>query len=227
MKIDLETNKKEKSQVFSFRNVSLFFIIFYLVGFLGILFPQTRPLFIWLTPFAIVLSLIAFLLFHESKISIKLIVALLLIYFLGYFIEIVGVNTGSIFGHYRYSSGLGIKVWNTPLFIGLNWVMLIYASSSVLSNTTIHPVFKTIISSSFMLIYDLILEQIAPKMDMWYWKDNCVPLQNYIAWFIIAIAFHSIFQLFGISTKNKMAPIIFSIQTVFFFSLTIYFYLTK
>jgi putative membrane protein len=170
MKMGLITNKKEKSLVFSFRNTTIFFIIFYLVGFLGILFVQTRPIFIWLTPFAIILSLLAFLIFHEPKINLKLVFALLLIYFLGYFIEVIGVNSGLIFGHYQYGAGLGTKILNTPLFIGLNWVMLIYASSSLLNSILIHPVLKVIFSSSIMVVYDLIIEQIAPKMDMWYWN---------------------------------------------------------
>jgi putative membrane protein len=220
-------NKKKRSMVFSFKNVSIFFMIFYLVGFLGILHTVTRPLFIWLTPFAIVMSLTAFLMFHEPKIDAKLILSLLTIYFLGYFIEVIGVRTGLIFGHYSYSSGLGIKVLDTPLFIGLNWVMLIYASSAVFTKTHIHPLLKILFASALMVLYDLILEQIAPKMDMWYWKDNVIPVQNYIAWFLIAIIFHSIFRLFGIGTNNKMATVIFGIQSFFFISLTAFFYIVK
>jgi bisanhydrobacterioruberin hydratase len=220
------TNKSAKSLVFRLRYFILFFIIFYLVGFIGILFNRSRPTFTMLTPFAILLSLVAFLLFHESRISLRLIAGLLSIYFLGFFVEVIGVNTGWIFGHYQYGSGLGIKIFNTPLFIGLNWVMLIYASSALLYNLHIHPILKIIFSSSFMVIYDFILEQIAPKMDMWSWKDSRVPLQNYLAWFFIAIVFHSIFLIFRIDTRNKLAPIIFAIQTLFFFTLSIYFYFT-
>jgi len=221
------TNKNARIRIFNFKNVSIFFIIFYLVGFLGILFNHSRPLFIKLIPFAIILSLLAILLFHELKFSLKLMLTLLSIYFPGYFIEVIGVNTGMIFGNYLYGAGLGLKIWNTPLFIGLNWAMLIYASAAILYNYQIHPFLKIIYSSLFLVVYDLILEQIAPKMDMWYWKDNRIPIQNYVAWFLIALAFHSIFRLFGISAKNKMAPIIFGIQTLFFFSLAIYFNLIK
>ena len=227
MIINLTKNNNGKTQMFNFKNVWMFYIIFYLVGFLGILFSQSRPFFIRLIPFAIILSLLAILLFHESKINSKLILTLILIYLLGYFIEVIGVNTGVIFGNYQYSSGLGIKIWNTPLFIGLNWVMLIYASAAILNNYQIHLFLKIIFSSLFLVVYDLILEQIAPDMEMWYWKDNRIPLQNYVAWFLIALAFQCVFVLFGNSAKNKMAPIIFSIQTLFFFSLAIYFNFIK
>jgi len=67
-----------------------------------------------------------------------------------------------------------------------------------------------------MVIYDLILEQVAPKLDMWQFDSGIAPLKNYIAWFIISILFHTIFQLFKISTKNSLASTILIAQILFF-----------
>jgi putative membrane protein len=42
----------------------------------------------------------------------------------GFFIEAIGVNTGLIFGNYVYKTTLGWKFLETPLIIGVNWILL-------------------------------------------------------------------------------------------------------
>ncbi len=207
------------------------------------LIPYTFPLFVKLTPLALLLSSTALAFFHP-KFTPKAIVVFLIIYFFGFFVEVYGVNTGIIFGHYAYGDGLGTKLFNTPLIIGLNWLMLIYIASSIFENVRIHTVLKIILASGIMLIYDLIIEQIAPEiilasgimliydliieqiapdMHMWEFSGNQVPLQNYAGWFLIAVFFHSLIKLFRVKTKNRLAAAILICQVVFFLILLIAF----
>ena len=89
--------------------VKLFFVIFYFVGVVGMLNAQLQPLFFGLIPFALLLSFFALLIFHQAVFDKKTIFILLIIYFLGYFVEVIGVNSGIIFGNYIYGGGLGFK----------------------------------------------------------------------------------------------------------------------
>ena len=50
---------------------------------------------------------------------------------LGFFIEVIGVKTGFIFGSYYYGAAMGIKILAVPLLIGLNWSILVYSTSLV------------------------------------------------------------------------------------------------
>lgn len=208
-------------------NVRIFFVIFYSVGIAGIIIPGTFDLFIKLIPFALILSLVGVLVFYEGVVNVKSILILLTIYLLGYFVEVIGVNTGFIFGNYTYGNGLGIKLFSTPLLIGLNWAFLIYCSASIVDKIKVSKIIKIIAASGLMVIYDIVLEQIAPKIDMWKWENGTVPIQNYISWFVIAMVFHSLVKVAGIKLKNKMAAMIFICQAMFFIILLMFFNLNK
>ena len=67
-----------------------------------------------------------------------------------------------------------------------------------------------------MLIYDVVMEQVAPRMDMWTWKDGVIPIENYMAWFVIASLFHTLIQFTGIKIRNKLSETVLIAQFVFF-----------
>ena len=203
-----------------------FFIIFFMVGFAGLVIPISHPVFLKLFPLALLLSFVGLLLFHQPPYDTKMVIVLLIIGLLGFFIEVAGVKTHVIFGHYTYGKSLGIQFLNTPLLIGVNWVMLTFASSSIMENRPLPLSLKIIFASLIMLLYDIVLEQIAPRLDMWYWAKGVVPFQNYLAWFVIALLFQSLVKLMGIKTRNSLACTILLCQATFFTALIIYFRFT-
>lgn len=168
------------------------------------------------------LSLLVVMLFAEVSFTLKTILIFLTIAVSGYLIEAAGVNTGKIFGSYTYGKTLGLSILNTPLIIGINWLFLVYASSSLFEKYPIHHIYKILLASLVMLAYDIILEPVAPKLDMWHWKNSVVPLQNYIAWFVIAVVFHSMMKWYKINTKNPVAPWVFLCQFLFFLALNFF-----
>ncbi|WP_319499493.1 carotenoid biosynthesis protein [uncultured Draconibacterium sp.] len=202
----------------NYKYLVYFIIIFYIVGFTGLTLPKSRPFFIHLTPFALLLSSIIVGLFH-GKFTIKIVVSFVFIYLVSFLVELIGVNTGSIFGSYTYSHGLGIQLFNTPLIIGLNWLLLVYVSNSVMQRTDWNPIVKVFGASFLLLAYDVLLEQVAPLLAMWTFSESTVPVQNYVAWFLLAFLFSLVINLLKINTKNRIAPIVFGIQALFFAAL--------
>lgn len=200
----------------------LLFALFYTVGVIGIQIPQTQGLFIFLTPFVLLLSFIAIMLFHKSLNSSNTRFVFITIIIASYLIEVAGVKTHLIFGDYSYGNGLGIKVMGTPLMIGINWVMLVYCSASVLDLFKVHMVLKIILASVLMVLYDLVLEVVAPFLDMWAWAGNTIPLQNYVVWFILALFFHSLLKWKRVKTENPVAPALFVCQFLFFVAILIF-----
>lgn len=202
-------------------------IVFFSVGIIGIIVDPARDLFISLTPLALFLSMAAVIVFHKSTDLRKEIILFVLIYIAGFLVEAAGVNSGKIFGIYSYGTGLGIKVLNTPLMIGANWALLVYCTS-VISDGFALPLFLKIpVASLMMLVYDIILEQVAPVMNMWSFEGDSAPIRNYIVWYILALIFHSALRLSGVKITNRIAPFIFLIQAIFFFILTIHFRLDR
>ena len=194
--------------------VQKFLVIFYIVGTLGFLIPMTKDLFVKMTPYALLLNTYLLAVYHKGY-SKRTIIAFSLIYLLGFLIEAVGVKTGIVFGSYEYGLGLGPKVIETPLLIGLNWLFLSYASCSIVDSLRAHKLFAYVLPALMMLCYDNVLEQVAPKMDMWSWRDGIVPMQNYVVWFILALVFTSFIRVMKVDTKNPLSIVLLLCQFVF------------
>ena len=205
--------------------VKICFVIFYIVGIIGLQNAFSHKLFIGLIPYVLLMSFFTVLIFHP-QVNQKFIAILLTICLVGFFIEVIGVNTQLIFGHYWYGNALGFKFLNTPLLIGVNWFFLVYCSAVLVDKVPVHYILKIILAALFMLLYDIILEQVAPSIDMWHWNGNIVPLQNYFAWFIIAGFFQGLLKSSGIKIQNQIASTIFTCQALFFLSL-IFFNVSK
>ena len=197
------------------REVQKFILIFYTVGIIGFLIPYTKNIFIAITPFALLLGTYLLAIYHKPY-SKKVLAVLLIIFTVGFLAEVIGVNTGLIFGDYSYGSALGIKIFDTPLLIGINWLFLTYTSVSIISHFFKKEVLIVFLSSFLMLLYDFLLEQVAAKMDMWSWQGSEIPLKNYITWYFFWVLFVALLRVVKVNTKNPIAPILFAAQFVFF-----------
>lgn len=179
------------------------------------------------TPFLLLIS--ALLLFaSHSQLNTRFVAYALVVFVSGFIIQWTGVETGRVFGYYFYGNSLGYKLWDVPVIIGLNWLMLSYCSSvAVIRLVTKSPFIRSafftrtaafivpLIAAALMLLVDLFLEQAAPLYDFWYWKGQLVPFQNYTAWFAFAFAFNYLFYKLGIDPDNKVAPWLYCIQLLF------------
>ncbi|MDD2285360.1 MAG: carotenoid biosynthesis protein [Paludibacter sp.] len=198
------------------REVRRFLVWFYIIGVTGMVIPATSALFMKLIPLALLMNFGLLLMHHEDKFSVKTILIFSLILLSGFFIEILGVQTGIIFGEYIYGKGLGWKLWDTPLIIGLNWLLLVYTTATITQKIKAHNIIRIALGAGMMLVYDVVMEQVAPRMDMWSWKDGIIPVENYIAWFVIASLFHALIQFSGIKIRNKISETVLIAQFVFF-----------
>jgi putative membrane protein len=208
--------KKMVSTLKDIKGIRRFLIWFYLIGVAGMLLPVSSELFILLTPLALLMNFGLLMLHHLSGYNLKTILVFSFIFISGFVVEIIGVQTGIIFGNYTYGSGLGIKIMDTPVLIGMNWLLLIYTTGSIVQNIKISPFLRIASGTGMMLIYDFVLEHVAPKMNMWSWENNIVPMNNYVSWCLVALVFHSLIEIFGIKLKNPLSIIILVTQFLFF-----------
>lgn len=194
-------------------------IIFYVVGTIGILLPLHKD-FILLTPFNLLLSLGLVLAYHQEERS-KMAWLLLGCYLWGWLVEMLGVNTGLIFGEYTYGKVLGPKILGTPLMIGVNWALLIYCAGCWTNRFFLHLhwIWKAAFTSILMVMLDLLIEPVAMQYGFWDWENSVIPIQNYIAWFFVALPLAAFFARLFPRLTNIVARVLFIIQIVFFFIL--------
>jgi bisanhydrobacterioruberin hydratase len=188
----------------------------------GFILPATKQLFSSLIPLALLLSSMVIIWFHRPGFSIKMILIFGFIFVFSLFTEIAGVKTGMIFGTYSYGSSLGIQLFETPVMIGLNWLMLVYCTKIIAEKFFRNKKVILVIAPVLMVVYDLAMEQVAPLLDMWSWNQGKIPVRNYLVWFLLALFFHWLLQKSKLRFTNKMALPVFTIQLLFFVLLFLY-----
>lgn len=189
--------------------------IIYVVGIAGFLIPELNPLFLKLTPWNLIAAFVIAWIFHK-KWELSHVLTILGLGVAGFFVEFIGVKTGVIFGSYSYGSTLGAKWQGTPYLIGLNWAALVLYTSSIFAGAVKSNIGRSILAAAVMTLYDFFMEPVAMKYDFWNWKDGIIPIQNYVAWFLIALVFHLILNAIAKPIRNRMAASLFYIQFGFF-----------
>ena len=193
------------------KNFSIFIVwLLNVSGFFGILSDQ-KEFFLSSTPYVLTMTL--FLLIVNNTIDKKFLLRLFFIFLLGLTVEIVGVNFSIFFGEYKYGENLGVKIFDVPIVIGFNWVLLIILTGNFANRIFPKSIIGKVLSgSTMMILLDLLIEISAPKLDYWEFAINPVPFSNYFWWFVFSILFHLIYQ----SNNNKECVVSTNILVIHF-----------
>ena len=166
--------------------------LFHVSGLVGIILGMSEW-FLEKTPLNLLACFLLLVAIWPLK-EIKHAFVVYLFFAVGLSAEWLGVHYGFPFGNYSYGDNLGVKLDGVPLLIGVNWAMLVLITGSISSRVTQHKAVKVIIGASLMVFLDLFIEPNASRLDFWHWKNDHIPLSNYIGWFVIAALLHWLFQ---------------------------------
>lgn len=210
-------------------------LLFHGTGVLGILFTPYKDLFVSSTPLVLL-----FMFFLLANTQLKAIKNFLLSFAIAFVIsmgtEIIGVNTGLLFGQYQYGPVLGPKILGVPWLIGLNWFVIVYCSGSFLVHSlelmkSKFNIRVTATSSTAMVVlggaamatfFDFILEPVAVKLNFWTWNNGDIPLYNYLCWFLVSAVLLRINLQLKQVNAHVFASSLLIIQAVFFLMLHLF-----
>jgi putative membrane protein len=189
-------------------------VIVYTVGFVTVFLGHAESLML-LTPYNLLFAS-GLLICNAEGFDKRYGSWLLVVMLAGFFVEVAGIETGLIFGTYAYGEGLGIKWLDVPLMIGVNWGVLVFGTAALIQHFKFAQWVKAAIAATLMVSYDVLLEPVAIRFDFWSWEGGTIPLQNYLAWWIISFgmllgAFYLVKNL-----RNRLAIYVIGIQTLFF-----------
>jgi putative membrane protein len=206
-----------KKTVNTFRSELLIaiLVIFYTVGTVGILREASREQFLSLSFFNLLLSFSVLVVGRNNR-SWLFYAFVVLCYLIGLTVEYIGVHTGLLFGEYQYGENLGLKFMGIPLIIGINWAMLVLTSGSFLVHFKRGNWLKSMLAAGLMTGLDAIMEPVAMKSDFWQWKNDVIPLYNYVCWFFISWALLWIGFKLKLIESNKVSKALFILLIVFF-----------
>lgn len=199
--------------------VKIVVVIWYLVGIFGFMNRTLVPIFQKLTPIGMLAAAVLLLFFHEPKNRKSWLIFAGIVLF-GFVVELIGVNTQLLFGFYKYGDSLGPKIWNTPLVIGFNWLVLVYCITALakpIRNSWYFP----IIGALCMVIFDWLMEPVAIATDMWSWAFDTIPHKNYIDWFLISGFLFLMVRILKVEINNRIAGVVLLMQFIFFLALNL------
>ncbi len=199
--------------------IKILITVWYLVGVAGFTIGPLRPVFQFLTPFGLLAATALLLIYHEPR-NLKSAIVFATVAIFGFVVELIGVNTGILFGSYEYGPTLGLKIWNTPLTIGLNWLVLVYCVASLLRPIRDNWYFP-LTGALAMVAFDLIMEPVAVATEMWSWSGGQIPMKNYIDWFLVSGVLFLIIRIFRVELNNRLAGWLLLMQAVFFLLLNL------
>lgn len=202
--------------------VSVLLGAFFLVGFIGHSLPATLPWMMSMTPYTLLAcGLIAFFpVFLERKLEV--LTWALLVFLITFALEALGTATGRIFGPYTYGGTLGPKLFDVPVVIAFNWLLVIVGALSLARLIFRKRLLIALLTALLAVGFDYLLEPTAIRLDYWTWQAAGIPLQNYLAWFLIALAAALFFVYLRLSVKTRLPLVYFLIQLVFFAALRIF-----
>ena len=198
---------------------TIILVVVHVAGIIG-LQTEYKDLFLMCTPVNLLLS-IGLLFWNHTEFNKSFFIFSVLTFLTGYFIEVAGVKTGMIFGHYSYGKTLGFKLLDVPVIIGINWLMLIYIVGIILNKINTNTLFKSFFGAATLTTLDFFIEVVAIKYDFWKWSNYTPPIQNFVAWFIVSFLLLLLFNTMNFSKNNKLAQGLFIIQLVFFVTLSV------
>jgi len=195
-------------------------LFFFITGIFFHLLPLTRSIVVNLTSlflFTTSATVLYFVFTYNTTPYLRL-------WFISFFvftflIESLGVKTGIIFGAYFYGDTLHPQLFNVPLIIGINWVILMMATYSIATYFFKSTLPVLLFSPLLIVAFDWVLEPVAIELDYWYWLNVDVPIQNYITWFVISLIGTSFLWLKKVDLNIKILRVFFIAQFAFFFFL--------
>ena len=159
--------------------------VFHFVGILLLGGPWSSD-FVMLTPLNLLLLSVVYLI-TSDKVKRPLLYALPAL--MGFLVEMLGTNTGFPFGEYSYSSILGPGLLGTPFLIGVLWWVLLRSFNDVFSRISSNKTMISLATGLGMLLLDIFIEPVAIGLGFWEWQAAEVPLENYMAWFVLSFVF--------------------------------------
>ncbi len=191
-------------------------VVFHLVGLLGFLIPAAQPYFIKLVPFHLLLMFAIIVFAYNANVK-RLLLFVCGVFLCGFLVEVLGVSTGKIFGSYYYGNTLGYKIAAVPLLMGVNWVILIFSVGQMLKSMKIrNSILASLIGAVILVGFDFFLEPVAMKFDYWHWDWHQIPVQNYVAWFIVSVILLKFYYALDLKQQKYIGTAMFASQLIFF-----------
>lgn len=207
-------------------------LLFHVSGLIG-MFTSKHDWFVSNTPLNLLIMFGLIIWTHSEK-NLPFFIFAAVAFVTGMVTEMIGVNTGLLFGKYEYGKVLGAGLYRVPWLIGINWFTVMYCCGIFISHLHSFIERQTVTAESIITpqmrfmsfiidgallatFFDYILEPVAVKLGYWTWlEDGNIPFLNYACWFLISMLLLTVFNLLTFNKRNQFAVHLLIIELLFF-----------
>ena len=212
-------------------------LLFHVSGVIGLNFTDYKDFFIDNTPLNLIKSMLLVFFTHQY-INKSFWIFFVACSVAGVLYEIIGINTGLLFGDYEYSDVMGFKILGVPVLLGNLWFTTMYCVGTL--TFQLYNWFKAtynlklskqvefhvlaIFGALAAVLLDCFLEPVAIKLNFWQWFPyGEIPIYNYVCWFFGSLILQYLFVKSNFNKQNKFAVYLYFIQAAFFISIILFY----
>lgn len=114
-------------------------------------------------------------------------------------------------GGYVYNTNFNLFTFETPLFVILFWVSIIYSAYLLVDRIAGSERQFLFLTPVYVMIMDIVMDVVATSMGLWTWigfesGDGFygVPASNYLGWLLISFSFILVYRGLYLPKKNKL-----------------------
>jgi bisanhydrobacterioruberin hydratase len=181
----------------SFNGLFLFFVFWYICGFVLVGFNLLPSWLEWSNSVFIITSgILAIFYFQLAYGVLKGLIISSSIFISTFVVEYLGSTTSFLFGDYFYTNQFAPNLLGVPLAIGFAWIMVIATGHTIIQILHIRSaLLKSFVGGAAALAMDLVLDPVAYVVKgYWIWEESGnyygIPWTNFFGWFLIAFLLH-------------------------------------
>jgi putative membrane protein len=184
-----------------------------LVGFTT---AHQQAWYLYYTPYFILLNAILLLLYQKewSKSTLYFGASAIL---LGFSVEVLAVQTASLYGSYSFGETLGFRLAGVPLVLPIYWLVNALSTACLVNKLPLkNSWILSALGALLMVLLTGTIHQVAPKLDFWSISSPNGFIRLSLVWFLLGFALQYLFIRLKVSEKNPMAVYVYGGLLVFF-----------
>lgn len=191
-------------------------MIIYMTSLVGFTTEHQQAWYLYYTPYFILLNAVLLLLYQKEwrKSTLYFGVSAII---LGFLVEVLAVQTGSLYGSYHFGETFGLPLLAVPLVMPVYWLVNALSTACLVNKLPLkNPWLLSTLGALLMVLLTGIIHQVAPKLDFWSISSPNGFIRLSLVWFFLGFALQYLFIRLKVSSKNPMAVYVYGGLLIFF-----------
>ena len=200
----------------SYTPAVILLMVIYMTSLVGFTTAHQQAWYLYYTPYFILLNAILLLFYQKerSKSTLYFSVSTIL---LGFTVEVIALQTGSLYGPYTFGETLGVAVLGVPLVMPVYWLVNALSTACLVNKLPLKkPWLLSTLGALLMILLTGVIHLLAPQLGFWSIASANGLIRLSLVGFLTGFALQYLFIRLKLSPKNPMAVYVYGGLLIFF-----------